>query len=59
MLSYFIANTWLKKFAEKAELSLLLFAGCALTVLLIILAVVCLNCYRAANANPANSIKSE
>jgi putative ABC transport system permease protein len=59
MLAWFIANTWLKKFAEKAELNLLLFAGCALVVLIIILSVVCLNCYRAANANPAESVKSE
>jgi putative ABC transport system permease protein len=59
MLAYFIANTWLRKFAEKAELSLLLFAGCASVVLIIILTVVCINCYRAANANPAISIKSE
>jgi putative ABC transport system permease protein len=59
MLAYFIANTWLKKFAEKAELTLLLFIGSSLVVLIITLAVVCINCYRAANANPAESIKSE
>ncbi|MDR0748212.1 MAG: ABC transporter permease [Tannerellaceae bacterium] len=59
MLAWFIADTWLKKFAEKAELGLLLFAGCVLAVLSIILAAVCFNCYRAANANPAESIKSE
>ncbi len=59
MIAYFIANTWLEKFADKAELTILLFVGCALAVLLIILTVVMINCYRAANENPAEIVKSE
>ncbi|MDR3142994.1 MAG: ABC transporter permease [Tannerellaceae bacterium] len=59
MLAWLIANTWLTKFAEKASPTLPLFAACALAVLLVILAAVSLNCYRAASANPSESIKSE
>lgn len=59
MIAYFIANTWLKKFAEKVELTILLFVGCAIIVLIIILAAVIVNCYRTANENPAESVKAE
>ena len=59
MIAYFIAKSWLEKFAEKAELTVLLFSGCAVAVLFIILSAVAINCYRAANENPAESIKSE
>jgi putative ABC transport system permease protein len=57
--AYFIADTWLRRFTEKAALTPFLFAGCALTVLIIILATVCINCLRAANENPAKNLKSE
>jgi putative ABC transport system permease protein len=59
IIAYFVANSWLKKFADKAELTLLLFIGCALVVLLVILTAVILRSYRAANENPAESVRSE
>lgn len=59
VVAYFVADSWLKRFADKAELSFLLFIGCSLAVLLIILAAVGLRSYRAVNENPAESVKSE
>ncbi len=59
MIAYFVANSWLEKFADKLELTLFVFIGCGLMVLLIILAAVAINCYRAASENPAESVKSE
>jgi putative ABC transport system permease protein len=55
----FVAKGWLEKFAEKATLPVFLFAACGLAVLVIILSVVSLNCYRAAGENPAVNIKAE
>jgi putative ABC transport system permease protein len=54
-----VAVRWLAQFAEKPPLTPLLFVGSGLLVLLIVLGVVTLNCYRAANENPALSIKSD
>jgi putative ABC transport system permease protein len=57
--AWYIAEGWLEKFAEKASLPFLLFAVCGLAVLAAILSAVGLNCYRAANENPAVNIKAE
>lgn len=59
MVAFFIGRSWLEKFADKAELTFLLFFGCGLMVLFIILSAVSINCYRAANENPAESVKSD
>lgn len=59
IIAYFIAKSWLEKFADKAALNVFIFIGCGLAVLIIILTAVSINCYRAANENPAESVKSE
>ena len=59
IIAYFIASSWLERFADKTNLPATLFAGCALIVLFIILITVSIRSYRAANENPAESIKSE
>ena len=59
VVAWYVAEGWLEKFADKAGLPFLLFAACGLATLLIILSVVSLNCYRAANENPAVNIKAE
>ena len=59
IIAYFIAGSWLERFADKADLTATLFVGCALIVLFIILITVSIRSYRAANENPAESIKSE
>ena len=57
--AFYAAGRWQEQFSEKVPLSILLFLGCALAVLGIILAVVLINIYRAANANPVDCLKSE
>lgn len=59
IIAYFVANSWLKKFADKADLSVFLYIVCAFFVLFIILGAVSIRSYRAANENPAESVKSE
>ena len=59
IIAYFIADSWLEKFADKANLTVSLFLCCAVVVLFIILTTVSIRSYRAANENPAESIKSE
>lgn len=57
--AYFVARSWLQQFTEKADLTVFLFIGSALFVLLIIFAAVALRSYRAANENPAECVRSE
>ncbi len=59
LLGYLSLLEWMKGFAEKVSLSPIWFAVCGITVWLIILAAVSINCYRAATDNPADSVKSE
>ncbi len=57
--AFFVAHKWLEQFAEKVSLNPLYFIGGALLVLIIVLAVVVLNCLRIARANPVESLKNE
>ena len=57
--AFFVAHKWLEQFAEKVSLNPLYFIGGAALVLLIVLAVVVLNCLRIARANPVESLKNE
>lgn len=59
MAAYFLAERVLDNLADKISLNLFLFAACGLLVLLIVLAAVAVNCYRAAIENPAISVKTE
>ena len=54
-----VARQWLEQFSEKATLPPLLFIGCALLVLAIILLVVCIGCRHVATSNPVDYLKSE
>ena len=54
-----VARQWQEQFSEKATLSLLLFVGCALLVLAVILCVVCIGCHRVTTSNPVNYLKTE
>jgi putative ABC transport system permease protein len=58
-VAYYVSTGWLEQFADKAALPFLLFLCCGVAVLTIILAAVSLNCYRAANENPARELKVE
>jgi putative ABC transport system permease protein len=54
-----VARKWQEQFSEKASLGWFIFVGCGLAVLIIILAVVNINCYKVANSNPVNYLKGE
>ena len=57
--AFFVARRWLEQFAEKVSLNPLYFIGGAVSVLLIVLGVVVLNCLKIARANPVESLKNE
>lgn len=57
--AFFVARRWLEQFAQKISLNPLYFIGGSIIVLLIVLAVVVLNCYRIATSNPVDSLKNE
>ncbi len=57
--SWYVSHLWQEQFSEKAVLSPLLFIGCALLVLAVILCVVCLGCRRVTTSNPVNYLKTE
>jgi putative ABC transport system permease protein len=58
-ISAYVAMNWQEQFSEKTSLSPLIFLLSALAVLVVVLGAVAINCYNAANENPALSIKSE
>ena len=57
--AWYVARLWLEQFSEKTSLPLLLFVGCALLVLMVILCVVCIGCRRVTTSNPVNYLKTE
>ena len=57
--AWYVARLWLEQFSEKTTLPLLLFVGCALLVLAVILSVVCAGCHRVATSNPVDYLKTE
>lgn len=59
IIAYIVATKWQEQFSEKVALSWYIFVGCGLLVLVVILSVACINCWRAANENPVNCLKSE
>lgn len=59
VIAYMIASKWQDLFTEKIPLSWYIFVGCALSVLLVILSVASLNCWRSANENPVKCLKND
>lgn len=57
--SWYVSRLWQEQFSEKAVLSPLLFIGCALLVLIVIMGVVCIGCRRVTTSNPVNYLKTE
>ncbi|MDH6534430.1 putative ABC transport system permease protein [Parabacteroides sp. PM5-20] len=55
----YVSMKWQEQFSEKATVSLVLYILCVIAVLSVILSVVSLNSYRAAIANPAETVKGE
>ncbi|MDR2497318.1 MAG: ABC transporter permease [Tannerellaceae bacterium] len=58
-ISAYVAFRWQTQFSEKVALSPLLFLICTLIILMVIIVVVSVNCYKTANENPAIVVKSE
>ena len=59
ILRVYVARLWLEQFSEKTTLSPIILVGGALAVIIVILSVVCLGCYRVASSNPVNYLKTE
>ncbi|MCD7935750.1 MAG: ABC transporter permease, partial [Tannerellaceae bacterium] len=57
--AFYASRIWLENFAVKTSLSFFIFLIAAILVLLIILLVAAVDCYRAATANPVDSLKKE
>lgn len=55
----YFSDMLMEQFADKILFSWLVFAACALFVLLVIAAVVLLQTYRVATSNPVNYLKTE
>lgn len=55
----YVGSLWLQQFSERVSLNWLVFAGCGLLLLAIILAVVNINCYKIAKSNPVDYLKGE
>lgn len=58
-ISYYMINKWLENFAYKTPIHWWVFLASGLLILLIVLFTVTLQSYKAATANPVNSLKSE
>ena len=58
-VGYYAMRTWLKNFAYRINLTVPMFLGSALAALAIAAAVISLQTYRAASANPADSLRNE
>ncbi len=58
-LGWYFSTLLMEQFADKIQFSWLVFAACALFVLLVIAAVVLLQTYRVATSNPVNYLKTE
>jgi len=57
--AWYVARLWLEQFSEKTTLSPIILVGGALAVIIVILSVVCIDCYRVASSNPVNYLKTE
>ncbi len=58
-IGYFAMRSWLRNFAYRTSLTVPMFLGAALAAFLIASAVIGLQTYRAATANPAQSMRHE
>lgn len=55
--AYFVSVRWLEQFSERIPISLWMFVAVIIGVLLVILAVVNINCYKVANSNPVDYLR--
>jgi putative ABC transport system permease protein len=58
-IAYLLADNWLKSFVYRQPLSILIFVGSLLGLLFVTLITVSYETWKAARANPVNSLRSE
>jgi len=58
-LTWWFMNNWLEKYPYRVSISIWLFGGVGIIILLLTLAVVSLNTMKAAIANPVKSLRTE
>jgi putative ABC transport system permease protein len=58
-IGYFVMSSWLRNFAYRTSLTVPMFLGAALAAFLVAAATISLQTYRAAAANPADSMRYE
>ncbi len=58
-LAWFLMNRWLSNFAYRVEMPWWVFASASITVLVIASLTLSIHCFRAALANPVESLKTE
>jgi putative ABC transport system permease protein len=58
-VALYFADNWLKTYAYQTNLSWWIFAGSGLLLILIAIFTVGYQAFKASNANPVNSLKSE
>lgn len=58
-VTWWLLNNWLQNYAYRINISIWLFAGSCISVLLLTMLIVWLNAVRAAVANPAKSLRTE
>ena len=59
VIAYYIAKEWLQTFSERVSLNPIYFLLCILVLLIVIVIVVVANCYKIANSNPVDYLKTE
>lgn len=59
ILSYYLSTLWLYEFSLRITLSPLLFVGAGLLLLVVVVLIVMVNCWRLAQENPAKILKNE
>jgi len=58
MIAFVVTSKWQEGFSDKASLSFSLLMLCGVVILVIVLGIVTLNCYRAASDNPVDPLKN-
>jgi ABC-type antimicrobial peptide transport system permease subunit len=58
-VTWWLLHNWLQNYEYRVVISIWLFAGSCISVLLVTLVIVWLNALRAAMANPAKSLRTE
>lgn len=59
LIALYVGQLWMEDFAVKIFMNPLIFIGCSLFILVIVLLIILLSCARISNQNPIESLKQE